>query len=192
MATAISFAQFIRFPKTSAFLHGNGLRSFKNSLSFSSASSSALSSPQLLKKKWRQPVVSVLELGGAKIVKDGNFFHFLIWVRFYFSVDLAFLNVKHSLNFYFWVWSFFHFVDRTVFAFWESQYLFVLLDFELLLILSFDWYIVCILFCVFSCIKENFKNLVLGVFIQLLIIFLRWALYVTLSHTIPLELEMQK
>lgn len=90
MATAISFAQFIRLSKTSVFLHGNGLRSFTNSVSFSSASSSALSSPQLLKKKWRQPVVSVLELGGTKIAKDGNFFplHNLGW--FYFSVPLAF------------------------------------------------------------------------------------------------------
>lgn len=76
MATAFSFAQTILFSKTSLSIRTNGLRSFSFCLPFSSSSAASLSSDKLQSKKWRQPVASVLELGGVKIAKDGNFDHF--------------------------------------------------------------------------------------------------------------------
>ncbi|TQD98383.1 hypothetical protein C1H46_015984 [Malus baccata] len=69
MATAFSSAQTTLFSKTSPSLRAACLRSFTFCLPFSS-SSSALSSDKLHSKKWRQPVASVLELGGVKIAKD--------------------------------------------------------------------------------------------------------------------------
>ncbi|CAL2252873.1 unnamed protein product [Prunus armeniaca] len=70
MATAFSFAQTILFSKTSLSIRTNGLRSFSFCLPFSSSSAASLSSDKLQSKKWRQPVASVLELGGVKIAKD--------------------------------------------------------------------------------------------------------------------------
>lgn len=86
MATAFSFAQALLFSKTSLSLRTNGLKSFAFCLPFSS-SSAALSCDKTHSKKWRQPVVSVLELGGVKIAKDGKFHHFLI----FFTLGLSFL-----------------------------------------------------------------------------------------------------
>lgn len=42
------------------------------SVSISYSTCSVLSSDDSRRKKWRQPVVSALELGGVKIAKEGN------------------------------------------------------------------------------------------------------------------------
>ncbi|PON79902.1 Phenylalanyl-tRNA synthetase [Trema orientale] len=66
MAAAFSVSQALRFSSFPNSVQRNGLRSFTLLLPFSS---SPLSSGKLDKKKWRQPVVSLLELGGVKIAK---------------------------------------------------------------------------------------------------------------------------
>lgn len=76
MAMAFSLAQTILFSKTSLSIRTNGLRSFSFCLPFSSSSAASVSPDKLQSKKWRQPVASVLELGGVKIAKDGNLDHF--------------------------------------------------------------------------------------------------------------------
>lgn len=88
MAAAFSFAQVLRFSSTPFSLqtNRNTLRSFTLFLPFSTASSSSssysvISPHKLQRKKWRQPVVSVLELGGVKIARDGNFSAFLMSIR---------------------------------------------------------------------------------------------------------------
>ena len=67
MAVAISLVQSTLFSKPSIFLRRNALNGFSFSIPFSSSSAQKIQS-----HKWRQPVVSVLELGGVKIGKDGN------------------------------------------------------------------------------------------------------------------------
>ncbi|KAI4345902.1 hypothetical protein L6164_012988 [Bauhinia variegata] len=69
MATALSSVQTALFSRTSLFRHSNGLRSFSICSPFSSSAAS-VSTDNLSRKKWRQPVVSVLELGGVKITKE--------------------------------------------------------------------------------------------------------------------------
>jgi hypothetical protein len=72
---AMSLAQATLFSRTSLFLSRNGLRSFTFCIPFSSSSvaSTSLPSDKLHRNKWRQPVASVLELGGLKIGREGNF-----------------------------------------------------------------------------------------------------------------------
>ncbi|KAF8412671.1 hypothetical protein HHK36_000639 [Tetracentron sinense] len=67
---AISATHFTLFHKTSLLFHKRCFRSFTFSTPFSSSSSSSLSVQKLGRQKWRQPVVSVLEIGGVKIGKD--------------------------------------------------------------------------------------------------------------------------
>jgi phenylalanyl-tRNA synthetase alpha chain len=64
---AMSLAQATIFSRTSLFLSRNALRRF----TFCVPSSSS-SSDNLRRKKWSQPVASVLELGGVKIAREGN------------------------------------------------------------------------------------------------------------------------
>ncbi|KAF8408594.1 hypothetical protein HHK36_004657 [Tetracentron sinense] len=66
---ATSLTHFTLFCKSSFFFHKHGFRTFPFSAPFSSSSSS-LSADNLHRQKWRQPVVSVLEIGGIKIDKD--------------------------------------------------------------------------------------------------------------------------
>ncbi|KAH9602595.1 hypothetical protein KSS87_006650 [Heliosperma pusillum] len=67
---AISFAQSTIFSKHSLIICKNHVRFFNLSRAFST-SSSALSSDNILPKKWRQNVVaSLVELGGVKIAKE--------------------------------------------------------------------------------------------------------------------------
>ncbi|KAJ7943020.1 Phenylalanine--tRNA ligase [Quillaja saponaria] len=65
---AMSFTQATLFSRTSLFLRSNGLRSFTLSLPFSS--SSALPTDKFRRKKWRQPVVSAVEIGGVKVGRE--------------------------------------------------------------------------------------------------------------------------
>ncbi|XP_034679782.1 phenylalanine--tRNA ligase, chloroplastic/mitochondrial-like isoform X2 [Vitis riparia] len=65
MAVAISLVQSTLFSKPSIFLRRNALNGFSFSIPFSSSSAQKIQS-----HKWRQPVVSVLELGGVEIGKD--------------------------------------------------------------------------------------------------------------------------
>ncbi|KAM7530302.1 hypothetical protein LguiB_033712 [Lonicera macranthoides] len=70
---AVPFAaQSTLFSKPSFFLHRNGtFRTLAFSFSISSFSTStALSADKIRSKKWRQPVLSALELGGVQIAKD--------------------------------------------------------------------------------------------------------------------------
>ncbi|XP_034679079.1 phenylalanine--tRNA ligase, chloroplastic/mitochondrial-like isoform X3 [Vitis riparia] len=60
MAVPISLAQATLFSKPSILLHRNAIIGFSFSIPFSSSAA----------HKWRQPVVSVLELGGVKISRD--------------------------------------------------------------------------------------------------------------------------
>ncbi|KAI4318186.1 hypothetical protein L6164_025987 [Bauhinia variegata] len=69
MATALYSAQAALFSRVSLFRHSNGLRSLTICSSFSSSAAS-VSTDNLSRKKWRQPVVSVLELGAVKISKE--------------------------------------------------------------------------------------------------------------------------
>lgn len=78
MTTAMAFAaaQTILFTRHSLLLHKNSFKGFSLSApsflsSCFSSSSSALSSDQIHRQKWRSPVVSVLELGGVKVAKEG-------------------------------------------------------------------------------------------------------------------------
>ncbi|XP_038883400.1 phenylalanine--tRNA ligase, chloroplastic/mitochondrial [Benincasa hispida] len=68
MASTLSLTQALLFTNASNLLRRNCLRTFVFSASFSS--SSALSSDNVHRKKWRQPVSSLLELGGIAIAKD--------------------------------------------------------------------------------------------------------------------------
>ncbi|XP_022159145.1 phenylalanine--tRNA ligase, chloroplastic/mitochondrial-like [Momordica charantia] len=68
MASALPLTRSILFTNASNHLRSNCLRSFTFSASFSS--SSPLSSDTVYRKKWRQPVSSLLELGGVVIAKD--------------------------------------------------------------------------------------------------------------------------
>ncbi|KAA0052439.1 hypothetical protein IC582_017639 [Cucumis melo] len=68
MASTLSLTQALLFTTASNLLRRNSLRTTVFSASFSS--SSALSSDSLHRKKWAQPVSSLLELGGVAIAKD--------------------------------------------------------------------------------------------------------------------------
>ena len=74
---AISIAHNTLFSRTSLFLSRNS-RSLASCIPFSTSSSSSaaasfsLPSDKLHRNKWRSPVVSVLELGGVKIGREGN------------------------------------------------------------------------------------------------------------------------
>lgn len=65
---AISLAHYSIFSKPSVFLRRNPVGTFNFSLSFST--SSAVTSDNFHRRKWRQPVASVVELGGVKIAKE--------------------------------------------------------------------------------------------------------------------------
>ncbi|GAB4852920.1 hypothetical protein Ancab_017117 [Ancistrocladus abbreviatus] len=65
VAMAISLARSTLSPKPSMFFHKSSFRTFTLSLPFSTSAS-----PAPRGQKWRQPVVSVLELGGVKIVRE--------------------------------------------------------------------------------------------------------------------------
>ncbi|CAI9090623.1 OLC1v1025437C1 [Oldenlandia corymbosa var. corymbosa] len=71
---ALTFAQYTLFTRPSLLsLHRNGLKSFALSTpSFFSVSfsTSALPIDQIHRRKWRQPVASVLELGGVKVSRE--------------------------------------------------------------------------------------------------------------------------
>ncbi|KAJ9672963.1 hypothetical protein PVL29_026292 [Vitis rotundifolia] len=66
MAVAISLAQATLFSKPSILLHRKAINGFSFSIPFSSSSAQKIQT-----HKWRQPVVSVLELGGVKVGRDG-------------------------------------------------------------------------------------------------------------------------
>ncbi|XP_057970094.1 phenylalanine--tRNA ligase, chloroplastic/mitochondrial isoform X2 [Malania oleifera] len=72
VAMAAALAQCIFFSKPSVFLRTNNSRGFTFSVRFSSSSpcSSTLSADKLHRQKWRQPAVSVLDIGGVKISKE--------------------------------------------------------------------------------------------------------------------------
>uniref|UniRef100_A0A2P2MC14 Uncharacterized protein n=1 Tax=Rhizophora mucronata TaxID=61149 RepID=A0A2P2MC14_RHIMU len=88
MAAAFSVVQSTFFYRTSHFLAGNGRRRRRKdglvhfTLSSPFFSSSAYPLPS--NRNWRQPAVSLLELGGVKISKEGFFlacsFFFLLLV----------------------------------------------------------------------------------------------------------------
>lgn len=93
LVASFCFAKALRLSKPSISFHRNGpTGSFTLFVPFSSAasSSSAFSHDNLKRKKWRQHVASVLELGGVKIAKDGNFSLFfsygLLRFPFFFSL----------------------------------------------------------------------------------------------------------
>ncbi|KAJ9672972.1 hypothetical protein PVL29_026300 [Vitis rotundifolia] len=65
MAVAILLAQATLFSKPSILLHRNAINGFSFSIPFSSSSAHRIQT-----HKSRQPVVSVLELGGVKIGRD--------------------------------------------------------------------------------------------------------------------------
>ncbi|WKA13305.1 hypothetical protein VitviT2T_030620 [Vitis vinifera] len=65
MAVPISLAQVTLFSKPSILLHRNAIIGFSFSIPFSSSSAHKIQT-----HKWRQPVVSLLELGGVKIGRD--------------------------------------------------------------------------------------------------------------------------
>ncbi|KAK7295742.1 hypothetical protein RJT34_18654 [Clitoria ternatea] len=69
MATVISSVHATLFARASLFHQSNVLRSFRPCLHFSSSAAS-VSADKLSRKKWRQPVFSVLELGGIKISRE--------------------------------------------------------------------------------------------------------------------------
>ncbi|XP_034679142.1 phenylalanine--tRNA ligase, chloroplastic/mitochondrial-like isoform X2 [Vitis riparia] len=65
MAVAISLAQVTLFSKPSILLHRNAIIGFSFPIPFSSSSAHKIQT-----HKWRQPVDSLLELGGVKIGRD--------------------------------------------------------------------------------------------------------------------------
>eukprot|EP00261_Vitis_vinifera_P031771 XP_019073014.1 PREDICTED: phenylalanine--tRNA ligase, chloroplastic/mitochondrial isoform X2 [Vitis vinifera] len=65
MAVPISLAQATLFSKPSILLHRNAINGFSFFIPFSSSSAQKIQT-----HKWRQPVVSVLDLGGVKIGRD--------------------------------------------------------------------------------------------------------------------------
>ncbi|KAL6311097.1 hypothetical protein AAG906_029190 [Vitis piasezkii] len=65
MAVPISLAQAPLFSKPSILLHRNAINGFSFFIPLSSSSAQKIQT-----HKWRQPVVSVLELGGVKIGRD--------------------------------------------------------------------------------------------------------------------------
>uniref|UniRef100_F6H4R3 Uncharacterized protein n=1 Tax=Vitis vinifera TaxID=29760 RepID=F6H4R3_VITVI len=69
MAVPISLAQATLFSKPSILLHRNAINGFSFFIPFSSSSAQKIQT-----HKWRQPVVSVLELGGVKIGRDDVMF----------------------------------------------------------------------------------------------------------------------
>lgn len=68
MAVATSLAQFSLLSKPVTSLRRNALHAFSLTIPFSSSSSAHKTHSH----KWRQPVVSALELGGVKVVRNGN------------------------------------------------------------------------------------------------------------------------
>lgn len=70
---ALSSVQATLFSGASLLRRRDTLRSFTFFLPFSSMASS-VSTENLSRKKWRRPVVSVLELGGVKISREGLLF----------------------------------------------------------------------------------------------------------------------
>lgn len=71
MAMVISSVHATLFARASFFCQSNGLRSFRSCLPFSSSAAS-VSTRNLSQKKWRQPVLSVLDVGGVKISREGT------------------------------------------------------------------------------------------------------------------------
>ncbi|KAI9089722.1 hypothetical protein K1719_029015 [Acacia pycnantha] len=69
MAMALSSVQATLFSGASLLRRSDTLRTFTFCLPFSSMASS-VSTDNLSRKKWRRPVVSVLELGGVKISRE--------------------------------------------------------------------------------------------------------------------------
>lgn len=111
VAMAVPLAQTTLLFRTS-LLSRNALRSFTTCIP-SSSSSSSYSSSELHRKKWRQPVASVLEFGGVKIGREGNlssFRKFIIFrsglvqnyepFRLIYSGYLAHFQILHSLNWF--------------------------------------------------------------------------------------------
>lgn len=96
MATVISSVHTTLFARASRFRHSNGLRSLTFCLPFSSSAAS-VSTDNLSLKKWRQPVVSVLDLGGVKISREGilavacGFVFLLVDLIFSLTSELYFL-----------------------------------------------------------------------------------------------------
>ena len=71
MAVALSPIQATIFARTRLFRKCDGLTSFRFCMPFSTSVASA-SSDNLSWKKWRQPVVSALDIGGVKISREGT------------------------------------------------------------------------------------------------------------------------
>ncbi|KAH1200378.1 Phenylalanine--tRNA ligase, chloroplastic/mitochondrial [Glycine max] len=69
MAMAISSVHATLFARASFFCQSSGLRSFRSCLPFSSSAAS-VSTHNFSRKKWRQPVLSVLDLGGVNISRE--------------------------------------------------------------------------------------------------------------------------
>ncbi|XP_027348949.1 phenylalanine--tRNA ligase, chloroplastic/mitochondrial isoform X2 [Abrus precatorius] len=69
MATVISSVHATLSARASLFRQSNGLRNLTLCLPFSSSTASVYSD-KLSRKKWRQPVFSVLDLGGVKISRE--------------------------------------------------------------------------------------------------------------------------
>ncbi|XP_054822385.1 phenylalanine--tRNA ligase, chloroplastic/mitochondrial-like isoform X2 [Prosopis cineraria] len=69
MATALSSVQATLFSGASLLCRSDTLRSFTFCLPFSSIASS-VSTNNFSRKKWKRPVVSVLELGGVKVSRE--------------------------------------------------------------------------------------------------------------------------
>ncbi|GAB2291683.1 hypothetical protein Dimus_025936 [Dionaea muscipula] len=70
MAIPLSFAQLTIISKPSLLLRLNGFKALTLSLPFSSLATPSISPGKLRGQKWKQPIVSVLELGGVKIARD--------------------------------------------------------------------------------------------------------------------------
>lgn len=109
---AVPLAQTTLLFRTSLLLSKNALRSFTSCIPPSSSSSS-YSSSELHRKKWRQPVASVLEFGGVKIGREGNlssFRKFIIFrsglvqnyepFRLIYSGYPAHFQILHCLNWF--------------------------------------------------------------------------------------------
>ncbi|KAK7255168.1 hypothetical protein RIF29_28572 [Crotalaria pallida] len=69
MAMVITSVQATLFGRASLFRQSNGLRGLTFCLPFSSSAAS-VSTDNLSRKKWRQPVFSALELGGVKVSRE--------------------------------------------------------------------------------------------------------------------------
>ncbi|KAG5093140.1 hypothetical protein JHK82_051918 [Glycine max] len=69
MAMVISSVHATLFARASFFCQSSGLRSFRSCLPFSSSAAS-VSTHNFSRKKWRQPVLSVLDLGGVNISRE--------------------------------------------------------------------------------------------------------------------------